>query len=421
MQTSGVDFVAPTIRGTLPAKPQYNGGGDTTKLADLVAAIKRRGAAIKISALDDTAASLTAKKNLDKHGTNTYDPKFDVGDSQGTGEGGYKYFWEYNLENWFKVVPADMRFTLSGRPVIYEWSLADSFFTDQGGGHAAAMLNYAKQHAQSEFGVAPYFIVDNSWIKEDPAAQDVVDGVNDWFSMTSSSTLATFKGDTFGVLVPGYHTGAATDLSRDIPAAHGDTLRTGLANTVGKGALVTLVEGFSDWKENCALWRGRPGTYDATRYDYPNQMINILRQYARDPFQTGVRIEAEGADSTSDTTAGNLYKTYRDGDTDIQATTDGGPGWNVGSTAAGEWLQWKALPMSGTVTLKVRVATVSANSQIRFDVDGKTGPVTTLPSTGAWTTYQTVNAGTFTFAANSVHDVRITFLNGGVNLNYWTD
>lgn len=190
LQTSGVDFVAPTIRGTLPTKPQYNGGGDTTKLADLVAAIKRRGAAIKISALDDTAASLTGKKNLDKHGTNTYDPKFDVGDAQGTGEGGYKYFWEYNLENWFKVVPADLRFTLSGRPVIYEWSLADSFFTDQGSGHAAAMLDYAKQHAQSEFGVAPYFIVDNSWIKEDPAVQDVVDGVNDWFSMTSSSTLA---------------------------------------------------------------------------------------------------------------------------------------------------------------------------------------------------------------------------------------
>jgi hypothetical protein len=419
LQTAGVDFVAPTIRGSIPTKPRFDAGGATWKVAELVAAIKRRGAGIKVSALDDTAASLAAMKNEDKHNINGYTPKFDVGDVNSTGEGGYKYFWTYNLEEWFKAVPADMRFTLSGRPVIYEWSLADAFFTNQGNGHAAAMLSYVKQQAQAEFGVAPYFIVDNTWVKMDPAVGGVTDGVNDWFSMAHSYTLAAFKGQTYGVLVPGYSIGTGSTL-RNIDANHGNTLKTGLQNTVGAGALVTLVESFSDWKENCTLWRGRPGTYAATRYDYPNQMINILRQYSRDPFPAGRRIEAEGADSFHTATPGNVFGQYR-GDLNVLATTDGGPGWAVGGTTAGEWLQWQAIPLSGTVAIKVRISSITAGHTIRFDIDGKAGPVITLPNTGSWTTYQTVDAGALTLTANSLHTVRVNFLDGGLNLNYWSN
>lgn len=420
LQTAGVDFVAPTIRGSIPGKPQFDGGGATWKVADLVAAIQRRGANIKVSALDDTAASLTGMKNEDKYNHSGYTPKFDVADVNGTGEGGYKYFWTYNLEEWYKAVPANMRFTINGRPVLYEWSLANAFFVNQGNGHAAAMLNYVKQQAQAEFGVAPYFIVDDTWISMDPAVANVADGVDNWFTMAHSYTLATFKGQKFGALAPGFHVGTGST-AMNIDPNHGNTFKTGLQNTVGAGALVTLVEGFSDWKENCAMWRGLPGTYAATRYDYPNQMINILRQYARDPFPTGRRIEAEGADSYADTTPGNAFKTYRAGDLDVQATTDGGPGWAVGSTAAGEWLQWQEIPLNGTVTLKVRLSSVTAGHTLRFDIDGKAGPVVTVPDTGAWTTYQTVSAGTFTFAANSLHTVRLNILNGGVNLNYWSN
>lgn len=420
LQSAGVDFVAPVIRGIDPDHSEFNGGGDTTKLVNLVAAIQRRGANLKISALDDTAYSLTRMKNQARHKRGGYDPKFDVGDVDGTGEGGYKYIWDRNLRLWFEAVPAAIRFTLDGRPVIYEWSLADDFFVNQGNGHAAAMLSYLKQKAEAEFGVTPYFIVDDSWIAVDPAVTDVADGVDGWFTMARSYTLAIFKGRSYGVLAPAFNTGAGSTL-RSIDPHHGDTLRTGLANTVGKGALVTLVEGFSDWKENCALWRGRPGAYAATHYDYPNQRINILRQYSRDPFPAAMRVEAEGADSYYDTTPGNAFNTYRDGDIDIETTSDGGPGWTVASVEAGEWLQWEEIPLSGTVTLKARIASVTPGQQIRFDIDGRPGPVSTVPNTGAWTTYETVDAGTFTVPSNSLHTVRVNFLNGGVRLNYWSN
>ncbi len=420
LETAGVDFVAPTIRGINPDNPEFNGGGDTPKLANLVAAIQRRGANLKISALDDTAYSLTHMKNRTKHNLGGYNPKFDLADVDGSGEGGYKYIWDRNLRLWFEAVPPSVRFTLDGRPVIYEWSLDNTFFVNQGSGNAAAMLGYVKQKAEAEFGITPYFIVDDSWIAVDPAVTNVADGVDSWFSLANSYTLATFKGRTYGTLVPAFNTGAGSTL-RSIDPDHGNTLRTGLANTVGKGAVVTLVEGFSDWKENCALWRGRPGAYAATHYDYPNQRINILRQYSRDPFPAGIRIEAEGADSYYDTTVGNTFNVYRDGDIDVEATTDGGPGWTVASTEAGEWLQWEEIPLNGTITLKARIASVSEGKQIRFDIDGEPGPISTMPNTGAWTTYETVNAGTFTLPANSVHTVRVNFLNGGVRLNYWSN
>ncbi|MFC0112380.1 carbohydrate-binding domain-containing protein [Kibdelosporangium aridum] len=42
------------------------------------------------------------------------------------------------------------------------------------------------------------------------------------------------------------------------------------------------------------------------------------------------------------------------------------------------------------------------------------------PIARGWQTYVTVNAGTFTFPANSYHTVRIEFLAGSMNVNYWT-
>ena len=45
----------------------------------------------------------------------------------------------------------------------------------------------------------------------------------------------------------------------------------------------------------------------------------------------------------------------------------------------------------------------------------------TLPNTGGRQTYQTVGAGTFSLAAGSTHTVRVEFVNGPLNLNYWTN
>ncbi|TQL90898.1 carbohydrate binding protein with CBM6 domain [Actinoallomurus bryophytorum] len=419
---AGVDFVAPTIRGYIPGKEQYNGGGDTRKLAGLVAAINRAGAAdrLKISALDDTPASLTDKKNLDKHNAGGYSPPFDVGDVNGTGEGGLKYWWDNNLRAFFQAVPDNMRFKIDGRPVIYEWSLNDFAFSDQDNGNITKFVNAMRQKAKAEFNVDPYLIADQSWTQQDPSSAAVVDGVHAWFPVPGGETMTTFNGRSYGVTVPGFHF-ASGSTNMNIDANHGQTLAGNLQKTAGSGAYATLVEGFSDWEENATMWRTEPGTYDQRRYDYPNQMINILRRYSRNPYPADLRVQAESADGYQDTTAGNQWNLYRDGDIDVEKTTDTGGGWDVGGIASGEWLQWQEIPLQGSVTLKARVATTEAGRQLRFVVDGVAGPTVTLPNTGGWQTYQTVNAGTFSLAAGSTHTVRVEFVSGPLNLNYWTN
>jgi hypothetical protein len=416
---AGVDYVAPTIRGYLPGKDQYNGGGDTRKLAGLVAAIDRAGAAgkLKISALDDTPASLTDKKNLDKHNAGGYQPPFDIGDANGTGEGGYQYMWDNNWRVLLQTVPDRMRFKLNGRPVVYGWGLGDFAFTNQRNGNIAKMIRYMRDRARAEFGTDLYIIGDQSWPQLDPESRSVVDGIQSWFDMSNGHSLTDANGVKVGVAVPAFHF-AVGSTNMNIDADHGRAFARNLDATVGAGASVTLVEGFSDWEENCAMWRVREGSYDQRRYDYPNQMINILRRYSANPFPADLKVEAEGADSYRDTTAGNSGNVFRDGDIDVVRSGDGGGGWDVGSIADGEWLQWQEVPLQGTVTLRARVASAVGTGALRFVVDGTAGPTVTVPNTGG--AYQTITAGTFTLPAGSRHTVRAEFVRGSFSLNFWS-
>jgi hypothetical protein len=419
--SSGVDFVAPVLRGYAPGSAVPNGGGDPRLLTELVDAINRRGVAdsLKIAAFDDTPASMTDKKNLAVHSRGGYDPPFDVGDADGTGEGGYKYIWDYNLRAFFAAVPNDLRFKIDGRPVVYEWSLSNAFFTNQGNGNAARMLQYVRDRANAEFGVDAFFNLDHTWMSMDPAVSTVADAMNAWFNMANGGrSLVTFNDRSYGVAVPGFHVVRdATNMVID--PNHGQTFADNLNATVNAGATATLVEGFTDWPENAAVWRMAAGTYSERRVDYPNQMLNILRRYSRNNFPTDLRVEAEAADGFSDTSPGNLYGAYRSGDIDIQPTADSGGGWNVGSIAAGEWLQWQETPLQNTVTLMARVATPNTTAKFRFVVDGVAGPTITAPDTGGWQSYQTMDAGTFSLPAGRYHTVRLEFLGGSFNINYW--
>lgn len=422
LTTAGVNFVAVDVRGYVPGSAQPNGGGDPRILTGLVNAITKRGVGtqLKIAAFDDTPASMTDKKNQIKHHTGGYDPTFDIGDSTGTGEGGYQYIWDNNLRPFYAAVPDSLRFKINGQPVVYEWSINDFAFTDQGNGNAAKMLAYVRSHAQSEFGVNPYFIVDGSWLSQDPTVSGQVNGSDNWFSVPGNgNSLATFNGGTYGVAVPGFRfVSGSTNMVID--PDHGQTLANNLVATVNAGARVTLVEGFTDWQENAGLMRTATGSYADRLTDYPSQMINIMRRYSTTPFPTATRVEAETADADSDTTPGNQWNVYRSDDVDVQPTTDTGGGWNVGAIAAGEWLEWEQVPLQGTVDLKVRVASTNAGGQLRFVVDGVAGPTVTVPNTGDWQTYQTVDAGTFSFNPGTYHTVRVQFLTGDFNLNYWT-
>ena len=292
-------------------------------------------------------------------------------------------------------------------------------FTDLGNGNLTKMLSYVEDQAQAEFGESPYFVLDPSWFSADPGVEDVASAEYNWFSPPGSSTLTSFNGIKMGIATPSYYY-SSTD-PKVIDPNHGQTLQDGLKATVGAGANVTLVEGFTDFGENNSLWRAADGTYAARQYDYPNQRLDILRSFSHDPFPTPLTVQAESADYYYDTTPGNRWGLYRAGDLDIEQTTDTGGGWDVGNTAPGEWLQWESVPLQGTTTIKVRVATPNSGETLHVTIDGEEGPSITIPDTGGWQQWETVNAGTWTFPAGTSHVVRIAMETGGINVNYWTN
>ncbi|HTH83562.1 MAG TPA: DUF5010 domain-containing protein [Mucilaginibacter sp.] len=404
---SGVDYIAPIDRGFLANYPTID-AGDPNKLANLCAAMDRRGLsnAFKVAIFDDIPASWTANRNKDNGSGYGYNPPFDCGNTAN-----YKYIWDDNIKLCFQNVPDAKRFKLSNRPVIFFWSVNSPFCTNQSG-NLKKIAQYIRTQCQSTFGFNPFLIVDQSWLNQDPTCNDpaVVDAVHNWFVPPSSYSFRTFNSVNAGVAVPSFQTAGNGSF---LDPNHGQLLTTGLTNTVNAGTLVTLCEGFTDASETAAMWRSS----DVTYYDYPNQRINILRRFTSKAYAPTLKVEAEGCDSFHDVTAGNSGGTFRAGDIDIVKTGDTGGGWHVTAFQAGEWLEWKELPLLAHTKFQLRYSSNQAAS-IKFSVDGVDLPTVTLPITGNGV-YSTIDVGTQTFSANSLHTVRITSVSGSCAVNYF--
>jgi len=101
-----------------------------------------------------------------------------------------------------------------------------------------------------------------------------------------------------------------------------------------------------------------------------------------------------------DTSSGNSGGAFRDGDVDIEATTDSGGGYNVGWVTAGEWLAYTVnVTIAGRYTVDVRVASLTAGGTFHIEANGAdiTGPMT-VPSTGDWQAWTTVRRPGVTLA-----------------------
>lgn len=86
-----------------------------------------------------------------------------------------------------------MLYKVDGRPLIYEWSVNDFAFTNQGDGNLSKLLQYARGRARTEFGVDPYYVVDSSWTDRDPSVVSQIDGINNWFTLPTGWTNATHQ------------------------------------------------------------------------------------------------------------------------------------------------------------------------------------------------------------------------------------
>jgi endonuclease/exonuclease/phosphatase family metal-dependent hydrolase len=114
----------------------------------------------------------------------------------------------------------------------------------------------------------------------------------------------------------------------------------------------------------------------------------------------------------SDQSSGNSGSSYRQTDVDIQGASIGG--YNIGWTAAGEWLQYTVtVATTGTYNVSLRVAALSSNS-----VEVSLGSASTsfaVPGTGGWQSWQTVTRQMGLAAGQ--HVMTVKFSTGGVNLH----
>ena len=421
LAASGVDFVCPNLRGSWPDTSQ-----NPTNIAPLLTALTNRGRTnqVKLAIFDDNAASWTAQWNQANGRGFSYAQPFDI--SQQTN---WVYLWDYNYKLFYQTVPDANRFKINGRPVIIIWS-GNTYFVGHMQGNASRALRYVRQQCQSAFGFNPFIILSGDFLSNDTTCNDpaVTDGVHNWFAQGSSGyTLTTYNGVKVGALCAQFQTPAFG--SGWIDPQHGQTLANNLASTRGAGALLTLAEGFTDWEESAALFRvnnldasGSPLAYAQTYYDYPNQRLNLLRQYGNRPNPCELRFEAEACDYFGGADGGNgLVNFYRNGSIAIQTTGDAGGGYNVGWINPGEWLEWEQVPMQGSnVHLQIRVASPNNNSSLHFVVDSVTYPSLTVPNTGDWQVYTNIESGTaYSFPKASTHTVRLVCDTGGFNINYW--
>lgn len=415
---AGVDFVCPNLTGSQP-----NANGSPTKMAPLVAAINNRGLAgqVKFALFDDNAASWTAQWNMANGRGYGYAQPFDISNADN-----WRYIYDWNYKLFYQTVPDANRFKINGRPVIIIWT-GNTYFIANMQGNASRAITYVRQQCQADFGFNPFIILSGDFFTNDTTCNNpgIADAMENWFTPPGSSySLATKNGFSIGVAVPQFqHPGQGAYVDPN----HGQRFESGLAGTVGAGALLTLCEGFTDYEEDAAMWRvrnldtnGNPLSYSQTGYDYPNQRLNLLRKYSRNPFPTLLTFEAEGCDSYGGAAGGNgRVNYYRNGNIAIQTTTDTMGGFNVGWMQSGEWLQWEQVPLSGTPRLLVRLASPNSNMSAHVEIDGVAQASKTLPNTGGWQTWTTVDFGTLGTYVNSYHRVRLVFETGGVNFNWW--
>lgn len=148
----------------------------------------------------------------------------------------------------------------------------------------------------------------------------------------------------------------------------------------------------------------------------------------------GANIQAEDYDQGGegvgyhDTTKGNSLGKYRTGESvDIEASTDTGGGFDVGSTVAGEYLDYAiSLASTGKYNLAFRVAngqTTASTFQLNIDGTNVSGTVNAAP-TGGWQKWTTVNVSNVSLTAGQ-HIARLLVLTngksgGGPNFNWFS-
>jgi hypothetical protein len=189
---------------------------------------------------------------------------------------------------------------------------------------------------------------------------------------------------------------------------------------------VTRPDAYSNRVVNAGLsWTPDYGAFPVARGVYGNGGSPwTAPDYNNNTLSGTLRIEAENFDNGgkgvaySNANTSNPGGQYRTNETvGIEATSDAGGGYDVGWTAAGDWLEYTMeIPEAGTYYLRLRVAGTSAGTvQVLANGTNLTGGWT-LPNTGGTQTWRTVTNSVFlTPGRQKLH---LNVLAGGFNLNW---
>jgi hypothetical protein len=409
---AGLDFLCPNLRGAYP-----NVDWGPAGMAPILTALNDSGFAsqIKICAFDDNGSSWNAQWNS---ANKTSGVPFDMSDSAN-----FTYLYDTNYKIFFQTIPDANLFKIDGRPVIFIWTGNPATIGNEQGNYSKG-ITYVRQKCQADFGFNPFVVVNTDALANDTTLAAVVDGAHNWNSQKGGWSLETLNNFKVGVAEAGLRAPGASDFE---DPNHGKLFQTNLTNTVGSGAVFTLIEGFMDWEESAALFRvhnldssGNVLGYSSTLYDYPNQRLDIIRQNSLNPFPASLLFEAEGADYYGGAAGGNgKANFYRNGNIAIETTTDTGGAFDVGWMQAGEWFEWEQVPLNATPHFLMRIATASAGGAAHLVIDGVSEAAQTLPNTGGLENWTTFDLGAYGAYTNSYHIVRIVFDSGGANFNWW--
>jgi endonuclease/exonuclease/phosphatase family metal-dependent hydrolase len=144
--------------------------------------------------------------------------------------------------------------------------------------------------------------------------------------------------------------------------------------------------------------------------------------YLGSPVSLPGRIRAENYDngpegvSYFDTTPGNAGGQYRQGDVDIENSSEGG--YDVGYIAAGEWLNYTVTASAaGSYTAQMRVSSPGgASLHVGFNGPSDVWKTVSVPATGGWQSWTTVSVPV-TLGAGT-QQMTLLFDTGGMNLQY---
>jgi hypothetical protein len=224
-----------------------NTTADPATLTPLLRAIDRAAPGLKVALFDDTTSEVLRKNELRGRGW-TLESRFDLSDLAGDREGGVAYFYDQQWKRYFQTVPSRYWLTVEGRPVVFMWHGGYEWYTNQNFFHA--LLEDLRQRTRRDFGVNPFVIVEESWLRLDPAT--AADAIYDWFQPPLFATSEELNGFRVANVVPGYDCSRCNPAGPIIARQNGATYQAAL-QAVAVDADLVLIEGLTNVDENAHL------------------------------------------------------------------------------------------------------------------------------------------------------------------------